>query len=208
MEINFLLFDDHPSTIYYLKKLISKNFPESSIFDFDNHSDCLNFLNINSAEIIIISDIGIKGEINFNLLEYAAKNSLKCILYTGYNQIQFLEFAINLNVNGFVNKLASDEEFINAIVAIKNNETFYCNNFKEMLEKKGDKLKKFKIPKLNDREIKVLKLLIEGDTNHQIADKIHASYHTVRAIRKNMLLNNNCTLPELINQFCIWKMNS
>ncbi|MBQ3711727.1 MAG: tetratricopeptide repeat protein [Fretibacterium sp.] len=43
-------------------------------------------------------------------------------------------------------------------------------------------------PKLNDREIAILKLLAQGCTNSQIADQIFLSPETVKWYRKNLLL--------------------
>ena len=44
------------------------------------------------------------------------------------------------------------------------------------------------IPKLNDREIAILKLLAQGCTNSQIADQIFLSPETVKWYRKNLLM--------------------
>ena len=44
------------------------------------------------------------------------------------------------------------------------------------------------IPKLNDREIAILKLLAQGCTNSQIAEQIFLSPETVKWYRKNLLL--------------------
>lgn len=52
----------------------------------------------------------------------------------------------------------------------------------------GDKAQATNAPKLNDREIAILKLLAQGCTNSQIAEQIFLSPETVKWYRKNLLL--------------------
>ena len=52
----------------------------------------------------------------------------------------------------------------------------------------GGKAQATNAPKLNDREIAILKLLAQGCTNSQIADQIFLSPETVKWYRKNLLL--------------------
>lgn len=56
--------------------------------------------------------------------------------------------------------------------------------------------------KLSIREIEVLGLIMLGNTNHQIADKLFISYETVRSHRKNILEKTGATnTAALINYY-------
>ena len=74
------------------------------------------------------------------------------------------------------------EEVIEGIITVCNGETFLCHEVDLLMKKQTDTS-----VWLTPREEAVLKLIVEGYTNPEIADKICLSPETIKGYRKNLL---------------------
>ncbi len=82
-----------------------------------------------------------------------------------------------------------DRDFINLIdnrIYLNDNSLKIIEIVEHSLSAKTKSNKKVNENKLSDREIEVLKLLIKGKTNKEIADELFISIHTVISHRKNI----------------------
>lgn len=52
------------------------------------------------------------------------------------------------------------------------------------------------------RELEVIERIFEGDSNHDIAAKLHISRHTVATHRKNILFKSNCSDSQQLQLYC------
>jgi DNA-binding NarL/FixJ family response regulator len=103
-------------------------------------------------------------------------------------------------VTGFLTKECIDKEILDAVTATAKNERFYCNRvMNHIMEKSfGKEENKEKIP-LSDREIEVVKLVVEGKIAKEIAVQLNISTHTVYTHRKNIMKKlKMSTAPELV----------
>ena len=66
-------------------------------------------------------------------------------------------------------------------------ETLEADKISFLLQRKINNQFEIKDQKLSLREIEVLGLIMEGLTNHEMAEKLFISYETVRSHRKNIL---------------------
>ena len=52
------------------------------------------------------------------------------------------------------------------------------------------------------RELEVISRIFEGDSNRDIAEKLHISRHTVATHRKNILFKSNCSDSQQLQLYC------
>lgn len=90
---------------------------------------------------------------------------------------------LQLGVHGYILRQCDAQEIIEAIKAITSNKNFFCSN---VLQFNKD-LEGGVQGRLSMREVEILKLIAEGLTNNEIADKIFLSAHTVATHRKNLM---------------------
>ncbi|MCZ2444191.1 MAG: response regulator transcription factor [Flavobacteriales bacterium] len=102
---------------------------------------------------------------------------------------------LQTGVQGYILKQCDRDEIIQAIESIHTGRNFYCSNVIRLNSGKIEYncsghtvyFKKNENLRLSNRELEVLKLIAEGYTNYEIADKIFVSSHTVATHRKNLM---------------------
>ncbi|HEY4323919.1 MAG TPA: response regulator transcription factor [Mucilaginibacter sp.] len=114
---------------------------------------------------------------------------------------------LNLGIKNFVFKECSREELVNSVYTTANGQQFFCKNTFEILF--GNKLlpdKDESLPQLSLRETELIRLITEGLTNKEIAEKLFLSIHTVKTHRKNIIkklgftFKNTAELASLIQK--------
>jgi DNA-binding NarL/FixJ family response regulator len=92
--------------------------------------------------------------------------------------------------SGYILKNSSKEELIEAIHAVHGGGIFFSGEAGEALQA-YQQSSKTELPVLSSREKEILRLIAEGYTNPQIAEKIFLSHFTVDSHRKNLLAKLN-----------------
>ena len=112
----------------------------------------------------------------------------RILVLTMHDDPAYLRSALRAGASGFVVKRAADSELISAIRAVRSGRTFVDSS--RMNEAtatgagaaSGGAAQK----KLSTREREVLRLLAQGNTNQQIAERIHLSVKTVETYRTRL----------------------
>lgn len=77
--------------------------------------------------------------------------------------------------------------FFDSLITINDSKYTILDNIKNIGKEKPETAKDENLNELSEREIDVLKLLSQGNSNKQIADKLNISTHTVISHRKNII---------------------
>ena len=88
--------------------------------------------------------------------------------------------------SGYILKNCMPEEVVEGIETVLNGETFLCHEVDLLMRKKTD-LQIFLTP----REAELLKLICDGYTNPEIAEKLFLGIETINSYRKNLLFKLN-----------------
>ncbi len=109
-----------------------------------------------------------------------------------------LSDALAAGITSYLLRDCEKEEIMDAIRATSNNEQFFCGKILSDVLKTNDEV----IPanesasceglRISDREGEIIRLVAEGFTNKEIADKLFLSAHTVTTHRKNIMAKSGC----------------
>lgn len=135
---------------------------------------------------------------------------IKIIMVSMLSDLPTINKALNAGANGFILKNTGSEDLLKAIKAVCKNEIYIAESLAHFFTRDTDnslKTKKeyiqFSENIITPREQSVLKLIVEGYTNQQIADTLFISVKTADTHRKNMLAKLNLTNTASLVKFAI-----
>ena len=113
--------------------------------------------------------------------------------------------AIRSGVTSYVKKDCDKDEILDAIRQTAHGEKFFCGKILETIRKEAIPVDDITSDdftcdpiSLSERELDVIRLIAEGYTNTQVAEKLFLSAHTVATHRKNIMaklgLNNTAAI--------------
>jgi len=182
--IRVAIVDDHQIVIDGLEKIITESGIACLTNKAYNIAECRKMLKKAQPDVLML-DVGLPDGSGMDLCpiikaEYPAINIL---MLTSYAEYAVISHVLNNGASGYILKNAMPEEIIEGIRTVASGERYLCEEV-DILLKKGDKNK----VELTRREYELLRLIIEGYTSAEIADKMFLSYETVRSYRKNLHL--------------------
>jgi len=175
--IDIFILEDHPLVVYSLKSLITNNFEDVNITDVSDLKEAYDHLNYNYD--LLILDLNIKGEKSFDFLKESTrrnKNS-KHVIFTSSARKDYHEQAFSYGVNGYILKESMPEDIIYALKSVMKGHTFIDPIFNDI---QITRKKQSKTNNLTDREKELLRLVGEGMSNKEIADKLFITVNTVK----------------------------
>ena len=107
---------------------------------------------------------------------------LKIIALTTHNEYSIVRRMLDNGAHGYILKNALSEEIIAGIEAVMNGENFLCEDV-DILMKKQEVNNVW----LTTREQELIRLIAEGYTNQEMADKLFLGVETIKTYRKNMI---------------------
>lgn len=189
-----ILAEDHKVIRNGLKLLLESNGRYKVILEADNGLDVLDALYDGIQPDIIISDIGMPimdGLTMINALKEKDFN-IAVLFISMFEDDNHLFQAMSAGAKGFLTKSVDSDELFLAISKILSGERYICSALSmklidrviasEQMPEKG-----FESSEFSSREIEILKLIGEGLTNVEMADKLFISRRTVEGHRQNLI---------------------
>ena len=190
MKNTLFIVDDHSMLKNGLKNYLETNTDYVVTGTFADGTECLAELQkrllkkaagIEDPENImpdmIIVDIQLANEESGFVLVQELKSKypqIKIVMYSMFDTWGFVLQAKDLGVQGYISKVASDEELVRCLNIVHDGGTYY--------EKKSESIQKELesiLPVLKKQEKIVFELVLQGKSNKQICDQLFISLHTV-----------------------------
>jgi DNA-binding NarL/FixJ family response regulator len=111
---------------------------------------------------------------------------VKIIILTMYAQRSFVEEILKIGIDGCLLKNNTGKELIDAVLRVMGGKQYY-----DRLSTFNSDEEEVTQYKLSQREIEVIRLMADGLTSTEIAEKLFLSDHTVKTHRKNILKKLN-----------------
>jgi two-component system, NarL family, nitrate/nitrite response regulator NarL len=195
-KTNILLVDDHSMVIEGMKSILAQIPSVQVKATAANAFEAIAALRQNDITIAFV-DINLPDISGIELCAKIKKEFPKVHVLglSTFKQRSYVSQMIANGASGYLIKSAAKEEIeqaINDVLAGKMYFSVDINNSKvEALSEDGT-------PTLTRREKEILKLIAEGLTTNQIADKIFISAYTVETHRKNLLSKFNVSNTALL----------
>jgi DNA-binding NarL/FixJ family response regulator len=176
-----LIVDDHPVVVEGLKMVLTDYECKTA----STGKECLEILRSYDPELILL-DINLPDINGIDLCKTILEKNkrIKILAISSFNQRSWVTRMMDNGAKGYVLKNATDDEIKTAIEEVLEGKEHYSPEIAEMIVKKPHQEETF----LTRREIEILRLIADGDTNVVIADKLCVSPLTVDSHRKNLIM--------------------
>jgi len=182
--IQVMIVEDHPLVIEGLKRILEAD----ELIEIHGVASCeseFRTLFSSFSKGVVLLDIKLKDCCGIQLSKEIkeSKKDVKVVALTTFSQDYYVRSMLDNGAISYLLKDSPPDAIINAI---------YCAD--EGISKHSQVVENYiNTPKeqavfLSKRELQVLKLIAEGYTNQQVADKLFLSPLTIDSHRKNMIL--------------------
>jgi len=192
-KAKILIADDHAMIRDGVKALLSRNKELIVAGEAGSGREALALYKSLQPDLLImdISMPDINGmEVSKQILEEDSK--AKIIILSMYDDEDYISRCMEQGVKGYVVKNETGDELDNAVSAVLSGQNYFSHEVQGVIFKKYSsnvirrKQKEFEL-KLTTREIEIVKLLAEGLTSQQMADRLVISPRTVETHRANLM---------------------
>ncbi|MBV6642290.1 MAG: response regulator transcription factor [Cyclobacteriaceae bacterium] len=200
-KIKIILVEDHPMVRIGLKSLLSGSDHIDIIGEASNGVEAVDLIEKDPPEIVV-SDISMPQMNGLALAKHIQENhpDIKVLLLTIHMEPEYIIEGFDAGIMGYLPKDSSQEELIEAIETIYTGGKYMSQKVSEIIAQRLIRKDPFHKPntKLTPREKKILEMLVEGDRNKEIAEKLSISVRTVDTHRTNIMrkldVNNTAEL--------------
>ncbi|MDR0505884.1 MAG: response regulator transcription factor [Dysgonamonadaceae bacterium] len=199
--IKVIIIDDHKILVEGLSKLIN----DSGIAQVSrvgySAQDCRNLLKWELPDVLML-DVELPDGNGVDLCAELKKTypTLKVLALTSFGEYPVVRRMLESGAMGYILKNAMAEEIYEGIDTVAAGNTFLCHEVEIMLKRKNSDA-----VWLSPSEQRLLRLIVDGYTNPEIADKLCLSPKTIKGYRQNLLFklgakNTSILVGMAINQ--------
>lgn len=178
-----MITDDHAMIREGIKRLLEFDGDIKVIAEAGDGEECLELLKEVNPDVLLL-DINMPKKNGIEVLEKIREDklTLKVLMLTVHNEVEYLVKAVDIGVNGYILKDSESAELKKAIESVVNGENYIQPSLIPMLNAKlvSRDTDKDKIDQLTKRELEVLIKVANGMFNKEIAISLNISERTVK----------------------------
>lgn len=197
--IKLYLADDHPIVVEGLKEVLNSKSNLEVIGEAFDGIQLMGLLSHQRPDVIVM-DINMPGLDGIACTKLIKKQypSIKIVILTMYNDRTFVNQLIAAGADGCMLKSRGSKELVAAIERVTSNKSYFDSvaDFTHIS-------KDTKEIQLSEREKEIVKLVAEGLTSSEIAQKLFIAEHTVRTHRKNIFKKLGINNTSQLTRFAI-----
>ncbi len=181
------LVDDHPLFLEGLHKLIVASGIAEVIFAAKDGKECLRQLAFNHTNVLLL-DINLPDYSGIELCKeiHDSWPQVNIIALTSFGEYTIVRKMLDNGALGYLLKNAMPEEILQGIETVAKGESFLCHEI-DVFMKRDSHRHVFLTP----RETDLLRLIVKGYTNPEIAAELFLGVETINSYRKNLLFKLN-----------------
>lgn len=191
MSIRVLIVDDHGVLRAALRAILGAEPAIEIVDEAANGREALQLASKTQPDVVLL-DLSMPGlggvEVTRQLRELLPE--IKVLILTVHKDNSLLKEAIRAGANGYILKQAVESELIAAIHAVWRGDLYVHPTMTQALLKTLSQtpiIQDQPLEALTPREIEILRLIVQGYTNRQMADKLSISIRTVESHRGNLM---------------------
>lgn len=190
--IRILIADDHQMFIDGLKALLESYKSFTVAGQATNGLQVLEFLENDSVDIVLM-DVNMSEMDGITATRELKKKHphIKVLMLTMFTSKDYIEKVLKAGADGYILKNTGQEELNTAIETLISGKSYFTPEVTARIMQglQGRKVVENDpmLVELTEREKDVLRLIIQGMTTNEIADKLCISFHTVESHRRNLI---------------------
>lgn len=184
--IRIMLIDDHALVREALGRLLADEHDLRVVGSFDEGEAALDFAAREQPDVAIL-DVAMPGASGIEVARRLRADSpwTRLLMLSMHSRADYVQDALRAGAHGYVLKECAGEEVVAAVRAVYAGERYLSAQLSQHeLEKAGgdDPLER-----LSARELEVLKLVVEGNTSHQVATMLGLSPKSIDTYRSRLM---------------------
>lgn len=208
-NVRILIVDDHPIVRDGLAARISSE-PDLTICgEAEDVNDTLQLVDKQEPDVVIL-DLSLKTGHGIDLVKRLLSRhpTLKILVHSMYEENVYAERALQAGALGYLNKQFSREHLIEAIRTVLMGNTYLSPEMTTRIVNnrvggRGIEVGKSTVETLSNRELEVLTLIGQAQTNKAIAAQLHISTHTVDTYREKLKAKLNQSNSSELNRYAV-----
>lgn len=188
-----LLVDDHAMIREGVKNLLKQTKDLMVVGEAENGKQAIEKYADLQPDLLIL-DISLPDMNGMEVTQHilAVSPNANILMLSMYDDEDYISRCIENGVKGYVVKSESSQELEYAVRTILQGKTYFSHQVQEVILNKYKqnvtrKKQREEVVKLTAREIEIIKLIDEGLTSQQMADKLFISPRTVETHRANLM---------------------
>jgi DNA-binding NarL/FixJ family response regulator len=212
MATRILIVDDHPATREGLALRISTRPDFEVCGEAADMGEALEVLATVRPDVAVV-DIQLKSGDGLELVKRikARDGNVRILVWSVYPDNLYAERALKAGALGYINKEHSTERIVEALLRVRDGKVYLCSEMADSLLNQAvggtRDLRESPIESLSDRELEVFRLIGQGLTACQLAERLHLSRHTVdthrQRIKKKLNLANAAELTQAATRWVL-----
>lgn len=202
--VKILLADDHFVVKSGLKLVINAYNPDYKLSFASSFKEIFEKLDQESFTMLILDATFPEGN-SLSIIEDILTNypKMKILMYTALEENIYAPKFLGLGVKGYLSKMATEDEILTAVRKVLNNEIYMSNTMKEiMLSGFMNQSQINPFEKLSQREFEIMMLMVKGEANLEISNKLNIKPSTVSTYKTRIFEKLDiCNLSELITLY-------
>ncbi len=182
--IKVAIADDHKVITDSLSEIISRAEGIDTINKAYSIAGCREMLECSHPDVLLL-DVSLPDGNGIDLCPEIRKHypGVKILMLTSYAESTVIGRALDAGAHGYVLKNAAPEEVIEGIRTVAAGERFLCDQACVLFKKEP-----YQRISLSPKEHEVLKLIVDGLTIKEIAERLFLGFETVRSYHKYLHL--------------------
>ena len=188
-QIRVLLVVDHQIIIDGLKALISSAEDIKVVHEANNGREAIDVLKVLSADVVLMDiDMPVMNGLDASREIKQLENPPKIIILSMHHESGMVKNLIDIGVDGYLVKNSTKEETLAAIKkVVQGKKVFSPDITMSLLKEDNQSNQHYPDIDITERELEILKLIVDGFSNKEIGEKLFISHRTVDTHRTNMM---------------------
>ena len=210
--VNILLVDDHKIIRDGLRSLLKEEVEIAVVGEASNGQELINMLPETLVDVILM-DLNMPVMDGFEGTRYVREHypDIKVLVLSMLDHENYISKILDAGALGYVLKNTGKEEMVYAIKSVATGNHFICTEIAlSLLKRIQQTTVKTEVNgrqpgDLSKREIEVLRLIAEGFTNAEIADKLFTSKRTIESHRQHLIEKTQAKNTAALVKFALEK---
>ena len=205
--MRILIVDDHFVIRQGVANILRKEFSNAQIVHEGEITEALNLLKLETWDLLILDVHFPEGSILKYIKEIKElQPNCKILIFSAFNEEHYALSFIQEGANGYLDKTSTETEIQNAVYTLLETGKYFSDTLKEIiLDNALDGTRTVSINTLAEREMEVAKLLVKGEGNLEISNRLNLQKSTVSTYKKRIFeklkVNNVIELADIFKYY-------